>query len=179
MTNPEWDGLLDPGEVILWQGAPDPGLRIGFGQIASAAFGLLFAGFALFWMIGASRADGGFWAFGLIHFSVGVGIILGGLFWPTIRRRRTFYSLTNKRAFIATQLPFPSRSLKSYPITQNTVLDLIDGRFTSVHFATEFRRSKNGHREVPVGFEDLPDGRNIYNLLRQVQRGAAGGADVS
>jgi len=168
-----WDGLLDPGEEILWQGAPDPGFHFRARNLALTAFGAAFAAFALFWMVMASRAGGGFWMFGLIHFSVGVSLILGSLFWGTFKRRRTFYSLSDRRAFIATNLPIVGRRLKSYPITPQTVLTLEERDLPSIFFAREVRRSKNGTQNVPVGFVRIPDAVEVYSLMRRIQAGMA------
>ncbi len=69
-----WDGILEMGETIPWQGRPDSHFRIKIGQIPVLLFGSAFSGFALFWMLTAASAGGYFWMFGLIHFSVGIGI---------------------------------------------------------------------------------------------------------
>lgn len=164
-----WAGLLQPDEHIVWQGAPDHSWHIGFGGMAMAAFGIFFAGFAVFWMTMASQAGGAFWMFGLIHFAAGIGIIFGGLVYPTYRRRHTFYSLTNKNAFIATDMPIVGRKLKSYPITASTPLDFTPGPLATIHFATETRRTKNGSKQVPIGFERIPDGAAVYTTIRDLQ----------
>ena len=53
-----WDGILDKDEQVIWQGRPDGRIVVRIGNIAGFAFGLFFAGFALFWMIMASRPSG-------------------------------------------------------------------------------------------------------------------------
>lgn len=164
-----WDGILDDGETILWQGRPDGAITLRPANIFTLLFGCVFAGFALFWMAGVFQAGGSFWAFGLIHFSVGVGIIVQALFWDAFRRRRSWYTLTSRRAFIATDLPLMGRRLKSYPITAETTLELIDKTPPSVHFATRTKRTKNGSREIPVGFERIADGREVYRQMRDIQ----------
>ena len=118
-----WDGILDTDEKVIWQGRPDGRIVVRIGNIAGFAFGLFFAGFALFWMIMASQAGGFFWMFGFLHFFVGLGVAFGAVFWSAWKRRHTWYTLTDRRAFIATDVPFRGRSLKSYPITRTTVLD--------------------------------------------------------
>ncbi|WP_204115666.1 aspartate carbamoyltransferase catalytic subunit [Shimia biformata] len=170
MSDP-WQGLLDPGETILWQGRPEPGISCGAGNIMTSAFGLVFAGFALFWMIMASRAGGFFWMFGLIHFSVGIGLAFGPFLFGAYRRRHTWYTLTDRRGFVATDLPVVGKRLKSYPIDAGTVIDFLPGPPPSIHFAEEFRRTKNGRRRVPVGFERIADGTEVYKLMRGIQTG--------
>ena len=144
-------------------------------NVLTSVFGLIFAGFALFWMMLASRAGGGFWMFGLIHFSVGLGLAVGPPFVSAWRRRHTWYTLTDRRAFIATDVPMQGRKLKSYPIDAGTTLDFTGGPRASIHFAHDYRRGKNGSYRVPIGFERIADGDKVYQLFREVQsrQGAA------
>lgn len=167
-----WDGLLDDDEPIIWQGRPDGRFVFKPQMIFLTLFGLFFAGFALFWMIGAAQAGGVFWMFGLLHFSVGIGIVASSIFGSTFLRRRTWYTLTDRRAFIARKLPFLGRSLKSYPITKDTVVEYRDAKRPSVMFASEQKRGKNGTREVPVGFEHIADARSVLQMIRNIQKDA-------
>jgi hypothetical protein len=169
-----WKGILDKDERILWQGRPDGRIVLSAVYIPLVLFGAAFAGFALFWMIMAAFSGGFMWMFGLIHFSVGVGIIVGPPLFSAHRRRHTWYTLTDSRAFIATHLPVTGRKFKSYPIEENTRLDFIDGDPSSVHFAEAVRRGKNSTYRIPVGFERIEDGREVYRLIRKVQSGEVG-----
>lgn len=168
-TGEGWDGILARGEEILWQGRPDARLRIGAKQIGAALFGCAFAGFAAVWMALASMAGGYFWTFGLIHFSVGIAIIFGAFFWTPWRRRHTWYTLTSRRAFIATDLPLAGRKLKSWPIDEDTPLEFSPGERATVNFAKEFRQTKNGTRTVPVGFEEIADGEEVFRLITGIR----------
>ena len=172
MSEPGWDGILDADERILWQGRPDGTVSLRPGNLALLAFGLFFAGFALIWMILASQGGGGFWMFGLIHFSVGIGIIWAALFWAAYRRRRSWYTLTDRRAFIASNLPLVGKRLKSWPITAASTLELDDSTPGSVNFAMERRRGKNGHYMATIGFERIPEAKQVYRLMRDIQTGA-------
>lgn len=169
----DWQGILEEDETVLWQGRPGPGLNFRPSHALTMLFGLAFAGFALFWMIAASQAGGFFWSFGLIHFAAGIGVALGPILWPAWKRRHSFYTLTNKRAFIAEDLPFYGRRLKGYEIGPDTVLELRDDPLGSVYFAHEWRRSRNGDRRKDIGFEKLDNAREVYDKLRAVQRGDA------
>lgn len=168
-----WEGILDDGETILWQGCPDTKIVWQMANVMTFLFGLLFAGFALFWMVMASFAGGFFWMFGLIHFGVGISISFGAMFLSAFKRRRLWYTLTNQRAFIASEMPFRGRKLSSYPITEATTLDFIDGAPASIHFASQTRRGRNRVHTLPVGFERIEDGRSVYRLIRNIQEGAA------
>lgn len=165
-----WDGILDPGEDILWQGRPDPGFAVPPGGLIKALFGAVFTGASVVWMMMAAHAPGPFWMVGLIFFFAGLGIIGDALVMPTIRRRNTWYTLTGSRAFIARRLLLRGRRLDSYPIGPDTKLTLVDGALGSVHFAAPTRRSETRTGTVPVGFERIPDAREVYALMRQIQR---------
>ncbi len=167
-----WQDILDPGEQIIWQGRPDGAVVLRAKNIMLLVFGLIFAGFALFWMVLAANAGGWFWMFGLIHFSVGVGIIWSAVYWSAYRRRRSWYTLTDRRAFIATDLPIRGKRLKSWPITPETSLELVEGPPATVNFATEVKRGEHSTYQVAVGFERIPDGKEVYRMLRDVQANA-------
>ncbi len=168
-TDPEWQGILDPGEVIQWQGRPVDLFRIEFRSPFEPLFFTFFTGFSLFWMWGASRAGGVFWMFGLLFFFIGSYGLVGQHFWKRRERARTFYTLTDRRAFIATE-GLRGRSLKSYPIAATTVIELADGQPGSVFFASETVKDSDGDATTTrVGFELVADCRSVYARIREIQ----------
>ncbi len=169
-TTNSWDGILEPGEEIIWQGQPDGTFRFVWFDAFTGIFGAAFAGFALFWMLMASAAGGGFWMFGLIHFAVGIGIMLGrpALSWWS--RRHSFYSLSNRRAFIASDYPIRGRVLQSWPISRTFPMRLAEGRLDNVIFAEKPVQTKNGQHMRPIGFDGIREGRKVLALLQSVQR---------
>lgn len=172
---PGWEDILDEGEDILWQGRPDGAVTLRPKNILLLVFGLFVAGFALFWMVMAAVSGSLFWMFGLIHFSVGVEIIAAAVYWSAFKRRRTWYTLTDRRAFIASDLPVIGKRLKSYPIGADTVLDFEEAPLATVNFAKETKRGKNGHSQVAVGFERIADGTKVYRIMRDIQAKARAG----
>ena len=160
-----WEGILAPDEAIRWQGRPDPRWHIDRGNWLVAALGAAFSGFAVFWMVLAASAGGAFWTFGLIHFTIGLAIAASVLIWPTIRRRHTWYTLTNKRAFVATDAPLRRRTLSDYRITAHSRLALIDGTPGSVTFG----RAGVGKRAEDLRFERIADATGVYRLMRFIQ----------
>ncbi|MFZ5965275.1 aspartate carbamoyltransferase catalytic subunit [Thalassococcus sp. BH17M4-6] len=164
-----WNGILDPGERIVWQGRPDGGWHVTAGGIAATLFGAAFAGFALFWMVLAAAGGGYFWMFGLLHFAAGLSLACGGLIGPVWRRRHTWYTLTDRRAFVATDVPFMGRKLDSYPIGPDTPLTLRDGPLGTIDFATRTRSSRKRSSIQTIGFERLPDAPAVYRLMRGIQ----------
>ena len=168
-----WDGLLDPDERIIWQGAPVVRVRMEWDNPMHPFFFLFFTGFSLFWMFMAAQGGGFFWAFGLLFFAVGIYNLVLIHFWRAYQRRNTHYTLTNKRAFIATQGDFRGKRLESYPLNEDTPVSFVDGALSSIHFATRLVTTNKTPREKPIGFEDLRDGREVYALIRKVQERAA------
>ncbi|MBR9764086.1 MAG: aspartate carbamoyltransferase catalytic subunit [Rhodobacteraceae bacterium] len=166
-----WEGLLEPGEAILWQGRPDGRMSLRRINPFQLLFGLFFSGFALFWMIMAAQAGGFFWMFGLLHFTVGVGIAIGKPVLDPLRRRYTWYTLTDRRAFIARRTLLGARTLDSYRLTPGSRVSYDPGPPPSVHFAEEEVRMKRGTRTRRIGFERIEDGQKVFALIEQV-RGA-------
>jgi hypothetical protein len=169
-----WDGILYPGETVLWQGQPDPRLDWSGWRPSEAIFGTLIAIFAGFWMALAAGAHGGPFmgiAFPLLALPfLGIGIYRAGgrVLWDAHVRRHTWYTLTNQRAFIATDL-FRRRDLAAYPMTPKTVLDR-EG--SHIWFATDFHRTRNGSRRRRIGFTHLPEPDRVFALMARVQRAA-------
>jgi hypothetical protein len=168
-TDAAWQGILDPGESILWQGQPAPRLRLEFRSPFEPLFFIFFTGFSIFWMVMASQAGGFFWMFGLLFFFVGSFALVGQHFWKRYERSRTFYTLTDRRAFIATQT-FGTRKLRSYPITPATVVELADGDPGSIFFATETSTDSDGDvTRTKIGFELVEGHRSVYARIREIQ----------
>lgn len=166
-----WESILDKGEKVLWQGRPDGAIRMKVANIMTFGFGLVFAGFALFWMIMAAQAGGSFWMFGLIHFSVGIGLSFGSIFWSAYKRRNSWYTLTDRRAFIAVDIPLKGRTLKSYPIDSSTQVEYTQGALSTITFHEETKRGNKGRTySVKVGFEYIKDGDAVYRFIRDMQK---------
>lgn len=167
-----WDGLLDDGETILWQGRPDTKLSFANINIVNTLIGLFFMGFSLFWMGMALAIAGGFGTsdftgilpfifplFGLPFFCIGFYNSIGHIFWDAYLRSKTHYTLTSKRAFIATDHPRKGKLLVDHDITADTRLTLKIGPPDSVFF-----------RDAKLGFKRIQDGRTVHKLMRQIQK---------
>lgn len=165
----EWAGILDAGETILWQGRPSSRLRLEFTSPMQPLFFLFFTGFSVFWMVMAAQAGGIFWTFGLLFFFVGAWSLVGQHFWAAFVRGRTFYTLTDRRAMIATEV-FGRRSLKSYPVGPTTTIDFRDGTPGSIFFATETTTDGEGSvSTTKAGFEMIEDARSVFSLMRGIE----------
>ena len=169
----EWEGLLDPDERVIWQGAPDATLRLAWTSIGQPIVGVIFpiiafSGFNLGETPGFANL-----IIPAIFSAVGLYELILIHPWKAYVRKNTFYTLTNKRAFIGMSLPFKGRTLESYPLSRDTQVTLRDGVRASIHFAERMKRTRRSEKAIPIGFEDLSDGRRVYSMVRSVQDGAA------
>jgi len=167
----DWDGILATGERILWQGKPLPRLSFRGGRRMETLMAVVFMGFSLIWMKVASLALGPLWIFGLLFFFFGLYMALGKYFWAAFKRQYTWYTLTNQTAYIANDMPFVSRSLKSYPITSDSMLEYLPGDAATIYFGSEIEKTNKSTRKPENGFEYLEDGEKVYDLLRQIKKG--------
>ena len=170
MSTRSWDDILDEDEAILWQGRPDPKARVRLPSLALVVFGVAFAGFALYETLGAVLEGRFAWRYALIDLPIGLAVIYGALLDTPLKYRRTWYSLSNKRAFIATDFPLGGRHLASFPIDRDTSLTLEQGKRDNLFFATEEYRVRGRKRTRRIGFESLADGTQVYHLMRDLQR---------
>ncbi len=181
-----WGRYLDPGERLLWSGAPDGGLRCTGRDLIVSAFSLLLLGFAILWVAGAGaglwsgewRDHQGFLRWWMVLFPLfGLPFVLGGFyavigryFTDAARRRRTVLALTDRRGLILAGGPRPM--LTSFPIRPDTVIDYYPGRLARIHFATIGDKDSEGwtsyHR---AGFDWIAGGEAVYRLIRRIQQG--------
>lgn len=173
-----WDGILDPAEEIVWQGRPVGGIHLAAIEPMSIIMGIFFTGFAVFWMVQAAWITGHdgfpgiarfFPLFGIPFVLVGLRMLGGDALWQAFVRRHTWYTLTNRRAFIATNVPIRGRTLKSWDITPETEIEF-DGRDPgTLIFAYENRRSRGKSRK-PAGFIRIPDARSVLARMHEIRK---------
>lgn len=117
------------GERLLWVGQPRPG-RFALQSLPIVLFGILWTGFAVFWMVSASDflfhgpggngGPGGFGAifacfplFGLPFVLIGLGM-LSSPYWRWRQAKQTCYALTDRRAIVWQAGTFGGVSVRSY-----------------------------------------------------------------
>lgn len=181
-----WEGILDEGETILWQGRPDT--QIVWSSLLSfqSFFGLFFGGFAAFWismaLLGVREAGGIFILFplfGVPFLLAGLYSFIGHIFWNAYVRGRSWYTLTDRAAYIATEI-FGKRRLKTYPYADMQPPELQDNTPGSVIFAEDITVHSNRRRgrtrrltqRVPVGFMRIDDARAVYRILSDRRKAA-------
>jgi hypothetical protein len=171
-----WAPYLDPGERLLWEGRPATGLRWSRQDLFLLPFGLVFAGFAIFWEVSVIAAGAPLFMvlFGVPFVLVGLFLAVGRVFWDSYARRHTAYALTDRRAIVATSAL--GRALRSWPITPGMETEFRPGPESTLVFASEWRpgrRTRRGHsagRRIEHAFRHIPDGDRVHALFRAIQR---------
>jgi hypothetical protein len=156
---------LEPGERLLWEGAPDRAIEFGRKDVPDIAGGLIFAGFSAFWMTGVAK-QGGLWAFGAIGIAVGAWLALGRMLWRPFRRSRTRYAITDRRVLAMTDLPGFGPRLRDWRIGRGARID-----YDAREPGTITIRETAGRGELVL--ERLHDAHLAHRLLLQRQEAAA------
>lgn len=163
---PGWQGILDEGEAILWQGRPSSRVNWLGGDLRSAMLGLFMIAFALFWMYQAARSGTMMWVFGSLFLVVGLRTALSENLLPAYIRSRSWYTLTDRRAIVATDMPIRGRRLFFYPITPATPVTLVPGDPGSIYFAPVAKAETRAE-----GFLQIPDAEGVMRIIRKIQTG--------
>lgn len=173
-----WEDYFEPGETLIWEGAPQGRARPTPGMIAAAVFGLpfLLAGLGisiggLFFGVGADlgwgTAGGLFmFLFGLPFIGVGAGLVLAPWYMQARAHRNVRYALTDRRAYIASQ--WWNRTMEVLTIAPDSPVTIDAGR--SVFFHTIVGTDSDGDRTTErKGFENVADAMEVYRLIRDIQ----------
>jgi hypothetical protein len=177
-----WESYLQPGERLLWEGTPLPGIRNQPRLVFLSLFGLPFLLGGLFGVAVGLRHV--FWlgevgigsvALALSLVFVLIGYVLVAHQWVEAARahRTTRYALSTRAAYIARQ--GARRSLECYPILAGTALELDHCRgYDNLWFHVRVEEdSEGGTTTTRIGFEGIRDGTEPYRLMRGIQTGQA------
>ena len=109
------------------------------------------------------------WAFGIPHFLVGLGVIWSGLFFPAWRRRHSWYTLTDRRAFIATVGLIKGRKLRDYWLHPGRKIELHKTEPPSVIFDTRVVQKGDSTQYVETGFKHIAEAEKVHALMKDCQ----------
>ena len=175
---PGWNGILEDGETILWQGRPGGRPHLTLPALKRMVPGIILTLFALVWISAAMGAPGLFWLFGLPFLAAGLWQLLRPVLKPMLSARFSHYTLTDRRAFIARDLPLIGRDLHTWRITPDSRIDLIaDGDDAGTAGTVLFADGQFSGHSIPgpgglgrVGFTDIDDARKVWRLMRDIQQ---------
>jgi succinate dehydrogenase hydrophobic anchor subunit len=172
-----WTGQLEDDERILWQGRPDGRVRIRASGLIMSVLGAVLLGFALFWVnvtfamtVGETLWHWVLPALAIPVLALGVFMLIGQYIWDALRRRRTWYTLTDRRAFVARHLI--RRNLTEYQIDARTSLQFQErrGGLGTIWFTA----NPTGGRKGRAGFELIGDARRVHKMMRFIQKDSLG-----
>ncbi|MBW6417871.1 aspartate carbamoyltransferase catalytic subunit [Celeribacter sp. PS-C1] len=166
-----WADILHPNERVLWQGQPDQKIQWRGPGLPFAFFGVVFAGFALFWMVNAFLA-GGFWVFGLFQFITGLSVAFAPLLLGPFIARRTWYSLSSRRAFFASDMPFSGKTLLALDLRPSVGVEFDGQEPGTISFNTRAEPIVGEQFDSAPAFALIPDARTVYGLIRDIQKGS-------
>jgi hypothetical protein len=165
-----FDSYLTKDETILWMGKPNPVSLFSLADLFLIPFSLLWGGFAIFWEGAAlsSRApDLLFSLWGIPFVLMGQYFIWGRFVHKYLRRKSTYYALTEKRALILNT--FFGKSFKAYFLHQMSSLDhqrnsILFGDGNAAVYSQIRRADWSG--ESQPGFYSIPDTDEVYRLMQ-------------
>lgn len=165
-------------EHLLWSGMPRQGLVLRPSDILLVPFSLMWGGFAIFWEFSVVQhgAPLFFMIWGVPFVIMGLYMIVGRFFADSIRRRRTYYGLTDQRILILTTLiGHEVKSISLHTLSNITLTERRDGSGSIMFGPTpdhSTRWSRTGKAPGPA-FEFIDNVRKVYDLIKAAQNPAS------
>lgn len=95
-----YQSLMQPGELLLWHGAPGPGKLNSYGKVP-ILFSIVWMGFSLFWEAAAIMSGEIIMIlFGLPFLLIGLSVALGSPIRNARLKGKIFYAVTDQRLLI-------------------------------------------------------------------------------
>jgi hypothetical protein len=172
---------LSSGEHIEWVGRPDPTKRFTPADRFLIPFSLLWGGFSIFWLVGATLAGGLFGLFGIPFAALGLYFIFGRFIYKADRKRRTVYAVTDRRVLeIVAGRKGESVSavyLRSIPNISSSVVSNGEGcvefgissRMESHYANTGMEFFGRGSTSGGVSFFDIEDPDGVADLVERLR----------
>jgi hypothetical protein len=176
---------LLPGETIEWTGRPNTSAIFHHEDWLAIPFSLLWGGFAIIWLLGASgiwdiwtnRPNRSFQYFGVIWGTpfvlVGQYLIWGRFVHHRWKKHRTYYALTSRRALIV-ESGLRSRASSSAYFANLSMVDkrVRSNGIGSISFggpvSSNWQWGKGNPFRGPI-FEDIDDVDSVYQLVARLQ----------
>ena len=172
MTTPEnFPFALEPGERVLWSGAPRTGLMFRSSDILQVVVSLI-----ILYVFATQLRNASFRGpidiiLGLVIFIAVMYFAVGRFFFDAYRRRRSAYALTSERMLIRESVL--SNFVKSFPLNTITDTGLRDMGNGFGNIWIQRRYLPTGWQDPrlmrtrgrPIGFAMIPDASRVYDLL--------------
>lgn len=169
----DWAAVLQPGERLLWEGAPATGARLRRRDALLVPLSLAWAGFAVFFEVKAALT-GAPWLLLMIGGAVVAGAVyfVGGRFLlDSWKRGRTRYALTDRRAIVA--VGGPGKPLRAMAIDAATGVEFRSGEEAMIILTPPPPADPEAKKPESLAFEFIADGARVLGLIRAVQGSGA------
>ena len=173
------ESIIDHDEELIWTGSPKQGIKFQVLDLYMIPFSILWCGFAIFWMMAALEGSAFFALFGVPFVLMGLFMVFGRFIFDAIRRKKTFYGITEKRLIIKSgvfSVDYESIMLNKMPTIKiiekgdrsGTLIIGKDKNFVSMFRGTGWPLV---NKDLAPSLEMIPDVRRVYELLRNVDKG--------
>jgi hypothetical protein len=176
---------LSPGETVQWSGQPNARVIFHSEDWGFVPFSLLWGGFAIFWLLGASgiwdiwnnHPNKNFGWFGVVWGTpfvlVGQYMIWGRFVHDYWKKHRTYYALTTKRALIVVDglrgRTASSAYFENTGIIEKSVRKDGIGRISFGGPVTgEWRWGRNNPPRPPT-FDDVDSADSVYQIAARLR----------
>lgn len=183
LRDKHWETRFEPGERLLWQGAPEPGFehpwKSPFLILVGLPFPLIGIGRSIFGLhrLPLAPTASQAWlaifvlAMSLPFAGISAFLGLGPIIEACTASRRVRDALSTRSAYVARSCP--SRKLKVYPLVPSTALEIEKGkRADTVWFhARQEPSAYGGFFTVYSGFRNIADGERVFRLIQSIHNG--------
>jgi hypothetical protein len=168
---------LDPGEKLMWSGAPSAG-RMARMALPATVGGILFLGIAICVVTLGNHPrlsdlfkSGFAVVFIAIFFTIPLLLALSPL-WAAAQARRTVYAVTSRRAIILVRSIFGSISMRAFYPPELGATERVEKPDGSgdVILATIFIATKNGQQRQRLGFFGISDAKAVHDLVQSLAK---------
>ncbi len=168
-----WEDIFEPGEVLLWQGRPDPKIVWQKRHILPAILGLGVAGLGILWIFFTPLSSGYTAILGVFLLILAAFLAIAPPVMAAMVRKATWYSLSNKRGFIAMHREQVGRKLSAYVIDPDFEIKFDGQDPATIMFAIDIRQPGNASYIAKISFDRIAEGQKVYDLMRGIQEGTA------
>ena len=160
-------GLLQPGERLLWEGAPERGIRLQRSDWYTIPFSLLWCGMLCVVIGPQLRMVTVLPLFGLFYIPfilAGLYLLAGRFFFRAWRLAGARYAVTDKRVILVGRRETLFLMYGQIPLLQKEIRR--SGVGTVWFRQPAYYGSGNHRRRVPgVGFEEIAEAERVYRLI--------------
>lgn len=179
-SNTSFDFGLAPSEHLVWSGRPPRGLLLRASDVFLIPLTTIAGVFGIFWEVNAitSGAGWGFLIAGILPLTTGLYGMFGRFWFDAKLREHTRYAVTNERVIVSSGFFQPSVKSLDIDTLKVTLKEQANG-FGTIYTVGPYDISMTYSRAFPFPgmtdylppcFELIDNAREVYELIRMVQR---------